>query len=273
MTTPPISVQLYTLRERVAADLPGTLRELADIGFTAVEPHRWHEDVAGMRRALADAGLVAPSAHARLLQAADGGASGGGDASGSDDVRMEIGPDAEAMLDAAAELGITTVVQPVSPPEVWRSAAGVAQLAEQLGEVAALAARHGLQVAYHNHAWELEESTWHTDPDRSVLEVFADDLDPKVVLEVDTYWAAVGGLDPLALLQRLGTRAALLHIKDGPISAVNTDQLPVGQGVMPVTDLLAVAPHARPIIELDDYSGDMLDAVRQSFTYLSGVLS
>lgn len=259
MTTPAISVQLYTLRELIADDLPGTLRELAAIGFTAVEPHRFHHDVPGMRRALADAGLVAPSAHARLLQVTDS--------------RVEIGPDAREILAAAAELGIGTVVQPAVPRELWHSAAGVAALAEQLNEAATLGAMHGVQVGYHNHAFELEESTWHTDPERSALEVLTADLVPDIVLEVDTYWAAVGGLDPVALLRRLGTRAALLHVKDGPISPVTADQLPLGEGAMPVRELLAAAPHARPVVELDDYAGDMLDAVRRSYRYLTGVLS
>lgn len=264
MTTPALSVQLYTLRERIAEDLSGTLRELAAIGFTAVEPHRFHQDVPGMRRALDDAGLVAPSAHARILQPAD---------DGSDPRVTAIGPEARDILAAAAELGITTVVQPAVAREVWQSAAAVAALAEQLNTAAVLAGTYGVQVAYHNHAFEFEESVWHTDRERSALEVLAADLAPDVVLEVDTYWAAVGGVDPVALLRRLGTRAALLHVKDGPVTAVTADQLPVGEGAMPVAEILAAAPHARPVVELDAYVGDPLDAVRRSFHHLAGVHS
>ncbi|MEE6283204.1 sugar phosphate isomerase/epimerase family protein [Georgenia sp. MJ170] len=261
MTTPATSVQLYTLRELIAADLPGTLRELAAIGLTAVEPHRFHFDVAGMRRALAGAGLTAPSAHARLLQPADDDAPG----------RLTIGPDAGAILDAAAELGIATVVQPTVPRETWQSAGAVAALAERLNEVAAIAAGRGVQVGYHNHAFELEQSRWHTDPGHSAIEVLAAALDPAVVLEIDTYWAAVGGLEPVALLQRLGRRVALLHVKDGPVTAAAGDQLPLGEGRMPIPEILRTAAHARPVIELDDYRGDVLDAVRRSYRYLSGV--
>ena len=50
---------------------------------------------------------------------------------------------------------------------------------------------------------------------RHALEVFADQLDPDVMLEVDTYWAYAGGADVPALLGRLGDRVVALHVKDG----------------------------------------------------------
>ena len=66
---------------------------------------------------------------------------------------------------------------------------------------------------------------------RHGLEVLAEQLDPAVVLEVDTYWAYVGGADVPALLERLGDRVVALHIKDGDGSLDNKKQVPVGSGV------------------------------------------
>ena len=62
---PALSVQLYSIRDAVAADLPGALARLAAIGFTRVEPFDL-SDPERLRDALAGAGLTAPSAHARL---------------------------------------------------------------------------------------------------------------------------------------------------------------------------------------------------------------
>jgi sugar phosphate isomerase/epimerase len=53
---------------------------------------------------------------------------------------------------------------------------------------------------------------------RTALEYFANLLDPAVVLEVDTYWVAVGGQGPVDILTELGDRVKFIHIKDGPLS-------------------------------------------------------
>lgn len=252
MTRPQLSVQLYTLRDRLD-DLPALAAELAQIGFTRVEPHRWHENPTEVRAALDGAGLSAPSAHARILDA-----------------------DPHQVFSAAVELGVKTVVQPNAARELWHSQAGVASLAEKLNEAAEIGREYGVGVGYHNHAFEFLESEWiigaANEERPTALDFLAADLDEGVALEIDTYWAAVGGADPVALLKRLGFRVTLLHIKDGPITPDAINQTPVGGGAMPVDQILAAAPHARPVIELDDYRGDALDAVRESYEYLIGRL-
>ena len=252
MTRPELSVQLYTLRDRLE-DLPNLAQRLAQIGFTCVEPHRWHENATEVKNALQAAGLRAPSAHARIL---DG--------------------DSSQIFSAAVDLGIDTVVQPSSPRELWHSRAGIRELAQKMNALAVDARQFGVRVAYHNHAFEFLESNWQSQAGPAqlptALDFFAADLSDDVLLQVDTYWAAVGGADPVALLERLGQRVRLLHIKDGPITGDPADQLPVGAGKMPVDEILAVAPQARPIIELDDYRGDALDAVQASYEYLAGRL-
>ncbi len=77
---------------------------------------------------------------------------------------------------------------------------------------------------------------------RHALEVFADQLAPEVVLEVDTYWAYAGGADVPALLRRLGERVVALHIKDGDGTLDTKKQVPVGSGVIPIADIIAAAP-------------------------------
>ena len=76
-------------------------------------------------------------------------------------------------------------------------------------------------------------------------------LAPEVVLQVDTYWAYAGGADVPALLTRLGDRVVALHIKDGDGSLDPTKQVPVGSGVLPVWDIIAAAPEALRVVELD----------------------
>ncbi|BCT74732.1 hypothetical protein SCMU_05740 [Sinomonas cyclohexanicum] len=86
---------------------------------------------------------------------------------------------------------------------------------------------------------------------------------------MDTYWAAVGGEDVPALLARLGDRVRFIHIKDGPLTLEPKDQVAVGAGKMPVWDVLRAAGSVEVgVVELDDFAGEMFDAVTDSLAYL-----
>lgn len=244
MSAAPLSVQLWTLRELIADDLPGTLHRLADLGFTNVEPFRVR-DSAGLGDALHDAGLKAPTTHQVFLR--DGSI------------------DEVAAL--AASFGIGTVVDPVVAPEFWTTRDDVARTAERLNEAAVIAARHGVTVGYHNHAHEFLNEI----DGRPALEYFATLLAPEVVLEVDTYWVTVGGHDPVDVLGRLGDRVVAIHVKDGPGTTEKKDQVAVGSGSLPIPAILDAAPNALRVIELDDCRTDRFQAVADSFAYLSGL--
>lgn len=244
MSSSRLSVQLYTVREDLAEDLPGTLRRLADLGFTQVEPFSF-TTFEGLGQGLADAGLAAPTTHQRFVGEAE--------------------EQLDQIFSAAAALGVQTVIDPHVATERWQSVGSVEEIAAQLGEASSVAARHGVRVGYHNHAHELESVLDGT----TALEVLAANLPDEVMLEVDTYWAAVGGQDPVALLSRLGERVQALHVKDGPATTDNKDQVAVGSGTLPIRDIVEAAPHALRVIELDDSRGDRFQAVADSFAWLT----
>jgi sugar phosphate isomerase/epimerase len=100
--------------------------------------------------------------------------------------------------------------------------------------------------------------------------VFTERLDPAVVLEVDTYWAEVGGASAPELLARLGERVRLIHVKDGPQSGDAAAQQPAGAGDMPIEAILAAAPGAVRVFEFDAYAGDLFDGIEQSLEFVSG---
>ena len=64
-----LSVQLYSVRDAFAAAPADTLRRLAALGFTNVEPYGVLENVEALRAGLPANGLAAPTAHARLIGA------------------------------------------------------------------------------------------------------------------------------------------------------------------------------------------------------------
>ncbi len=246
-TAPPISVQLYSLREEIGVDFPAVLARLGAKGYPGVE-------LAGfgaltpdaLARALADAGLAISSAHVGITENLD---------------------DFAPALDAHQTLGCDTIVIPALPPDTFTDPDGVRAAADRINGARELTQARGLTLGYHNHFWEITPM-----PDgRPALVHLFEQLAPDVIAEVDIYWAQVGGSDPESIVAELGPRVGLLHVKDGPADVPPSPMVAVGDGIVDVPAVLAAAPSARwHIVELDRCATDMFDAVERSYDYLVG---
>jgi sugar phosphate isomerase/epimerase len=237
----PVALQLYTVRDEIGAGRAAVLRRLAGFGYRTVEPYDVLTDPDVLRGELDAAGLGVCSVHTQ-----------------------PFGDDAEAAFRGARTVGAGTVIVPHIPPERFADADGVRAVASELNEASRRAAQHGLRLGYHNHDFELSTLIG----GRPALEVLAGQLDPEVILEVDTYWAAVGGQDVVALLGRLGPRVRYLHVKDGPVTK-DDPMTAVGTGKMPVAEILAASPSVEwNVVELDACATDMMEAVADSLTWL-----
>jgi sugar phosphate isomerase/epimerase len=238
----PVALQLYTVRKDLADDRAGILRRIAASGYGAVEPYDVVSDPEGLRADIDAAGLAVCSVHAR-----------------------PFGEQAEAVFSGMATVGADTAIIPHMPPERFADAESVGELARELNDIAAQAAGRGLRLGYHNHDFELSSLIG----GRPALEVLADRLDPAVLLEVDTYWAAVGGQQVPELLGRLGERVRYLHVKDGPVTK-DDPQTALGAGRMPVAEILGASPSVEwNVVELDECATDMMTAVADSMTWLT----
>lgn len=241
MTRPPMSVQLYTVRDHLDTDAAGTIEALAAMGFTAVEPFGLPDLAAPVREAIAAHGLATPTAHGSILART-----------------------AET-LQAATELGVQTIIEPYQDPARFADRASIAAVAAELTAAAEAAAVHGIAVGYHNHDAELSNTV----DGVPALLVLAELTDPSVVFELDAYWAAVAGVDPAEIATALGDRLIAIHVKDGDPSGTVEQQVPAGQGSVPLAEVLAAAPHARPIVEFDIIPGEGLDAIATSARWVT----
>jgi sugar phosphate isomerase/epimerase len=260
---PTPSVQLYSVRDAVSENIDSAIQRLAAIGFTQVEPYAFHLRVDDYKRAFAAAGVTAPSGHAAVIDAEQ----------------------PEAIFDAAAELGISLVIDPFIPTGRWQTADDVKWLAGRVNALAEQANARGLRFGYHNHQWEFANRI----DGRVAYELFLENLAPNVQLEVDTFWSTVGGADTPAVLRALGARVQALHIKDGKISgdiatvlpssenalvvpdalkAAYQNQTPAGQGDVDVEAILRAAPHALRVVEFDSYKGDVFEGIAESYAWL-----
>ncbi|MYS18727.1 Sugar phosphate isomerase/epimerase [Streptomyces sp. DvalAA-14] len=241
----PLSIQLYTLRDQIAADRDGTLARLAEIGYRSVEAYDPTADPAGFRRTADALGMSVSSTHAYALFSKDPG----------------------EVFDAVAAIGTDLAIIPGGiAHDEFTTAEGLRRTADLLNGFAGRAAERGIRIGYHNHWWELEPRF----DGRTALEVLAGLLDPAVFLEVDTYWAQVGGADVPELLGALGDRVLALHVKDGP-GVKDEPHTAVGKGALDVPSILAAAPDALRIVELDSCATDIFDAVADSHAYLTAL--
>src|SRR5699024_3681103 len=140
---PLASVQLYTLAAEFSADMNGSLDKLAKIGLKNVEAFDFVRRPKEIRAALDASGLASPTGHAPLL---------------SDELWTPDGsiptPSNEVVFEAAAEIGMKTVIDPMVPTERWLTEDGVKDIAERLNAASEKAKEFGLAVGYHNHAQE-----------------------------------------------------------------------------------------------------------------------
>jgi sugar phosphate isomerase/epimerase len=242
-----IALQLYTVRRPMADDLEGTLRAVASAGYRAVELAGLPETAPGTLAALLDEnGLQVVASH-----------------EGVETLRDDVG----AVADRLAEVGCPRLIVPWMPEEDRRTADDVRRFALELHGFARRLAVHAIRLGYHNHAFEFAPLDGTT-----VWDVLLESLPDEVDLELDVYWAAVGGRDPVTEIRATGERVRLLHMKDRA-SGPKPHDAPAGEGTLPFEAIVNAARAAGVewyVVEQDEPS-DPLDDVARALRHLEAL--
>jgi sugar phosphate isomerase/epimerase len=244
MTTP-IALQLYTIRDRLAQDFEGTIREIADIGYIGVETANiFGDSPASAARLFGELGLTVCGAHSPL----------------------PLGKQKQEVIDTMGALHCKRLILPGQPAEMYKSFDGIRRICDALNEAAAVARASGFQVGYHNHWFEYEPLE-----NRVPIDVMIEHLDPDVFFEVDVYWVQTAGQNPVEVIRHLSSRAPLLHVKDGPC-LIEAPMTALGEGVVDIPSVVAAGVGSTEwlVVELDRCATDMMEAVRKSYQYLIG---
>lgn len=239
----PIAAEMYTVRDAADADLVGTLERIAAIGYLGVELVGLH----GM----------APEEFLSHVDRLELEVIGGS---------LPFLDEAEVpqYLDELRAIECEQIITHLddkhfASPEAIRSAA------ELCNDFAAGLSEEGRHLLYHNHWWEFAPGA----DGRPAFLDFAEQLGPDVSLLVDVYWVATGGADVAATLTELAPRVQRIHLKDGPINETDP-QTAVGAGKVDIPAAIAAAPQSDwHVTELDEFAGDPLDALEQSYRYLT----
>lgn len=251
---PKIALQLYTVRDALEKDLPGTLQRLSALGIKHVETAFWPKSITVKQaaRALQDAGLSVCSCHTDIPTA----------------------DNKAALLEAAEAYNCKHFIWHGWPEDKrYSTLEGTKELISLYNSAAVLAKDNGLSFGLHNHWWEYRNKVG----GRFVYEWLLEGVDKDIFFEIDTYWVKVADHNPADIIKHFGSRAKFLHMKDGP--ARWTDSLPVdkpepmvalGKGTQ---NIEAIAAAARDniewmVIEMDVVATDVFEAVKESYNYL-----
>jgi sugar phosphate isomerase/epimerase len=266
-SAPLIGLQLYTVRDAMAADPAGTLAKVAQIGYNSVENATYTGtekfygmDAATYKKLLAQNGLVANSGHYRLGEEMVQGAPQNG----------TILHDWQRAVDDASALGLKFMVCAYLSAQERGTPDHYKQLADTFNKAAEVSKKSGIQFCYHNHDFEFQNLDG-VFPYDILLEKTDKNL---VKMEIDLYWIKKAGQDPLALFQKHPGRFPLWHVKDMSKEADQTFT-EVGNGIIDFKTIFQHKDQAGMkyfFVEQDKCPGSPFDSITQSIKFIKANL-
>ena len=185
----PLAVQLWSVRDEVAKDVPATLAALAKIGYDGIETAGLaNASAAVWTKALADNGLRVAGAHV-----------------GIDTL---LGDNFNKTTDEYLAIGCKRITVPYLGGEYQASLDGYRLACARLNEIAERAKPLGITIGYHNHDFEFRP-TENKIPMLLMLEC----LTTSVEMEWDFAWVYGAGYDGVRLTRSLPGRVKAAHIK------------------------------------------------------------
>lgn len=247
---PPLGLQLYSLRNQLKQDVPGTLKQVKAWGFEEIEAYGdFGANIAG---AIKDAGLRCSAMHI-----------------GYD----KLAKDMSGVLKEADALGVRTVINPYLPHKArpFASREEIQKAAENFASWSTQCRAAGKRFGYHIHGQEFGPA-----PEGTLFDVLAKGSGPEVGFEADVFWVTVGGADPVKLMQKYPGRFWFTHLKDMSTSAApntsrqeyNNLNVVLGTGKIDIKGVVAAGAKAGVEMHyIEDESADVLSQVPKSMAY------
>jgi sugar phosphate isomerase/epimerase len=258
-----IGLQLYTVRDAMAADPVAALAKVAKTGFTSVEgaTYTGTELFYGMRpgdfaNVLKQNGLIMPSAHYRL----------GEELVNGEHQKGTIMNDWKKAVDDAAEAGVQYMVCAYLSQSERGNLDHYKNVANMLDIAGETCKGAGIQLCYHNHDFEFIQENG-----KYPYEILLENTDKDMVkMEMDLYWVTKANQDPIALINKHPDRFPLWHVKD-------MDKTPekkfteVGNGTIDFKKIFTQAKKSGLkyfFVEQDVCPGDPFNSIAQSISYI-----
>jgi sugar phosphate isomerase/epimerase len=249
-----LGLQLYSLRDSIMKNVPGTIAKVAKMGYKFVEPAGYDNGkFYGMEpaafKALCNAnGLKVLSSHTG--QALPNTASW--------KKTMEWW---DACIAAHAAAGVKFIVQPFMGAEAYRSLDTLKRYCNYFSAIGEKCNAKGIRFGYHNHDKEFSTKL----EGKTIYDFMLANTDPKkVMFEMDLYWAVIGGAKPVEYFNKYPGRFELWHIKD---------EKEIGaSGMMDFAAIWAGSAKSGMkygIVEVERYSFDEFTSCQKSIDFLN----
>jgi sugar phosphate isomerase/epimerase len=193
-----VGLQLYTIRDAMAADALGSLKKISELGYKNVELANYADgkfygyEPAEFKKIVNDLGMDIISSHTSVE---------------AEGITMES---AKKMADDHAMMGVKYCVQPWVE-EVDRNIESYKRMIADWNQVGGVMKEVGIQFAYHNHNFEFAT----IDGIVPYYDIFMPEMDANLItMELDMYWATKAGQDPVDMFNRYPGRFQLFHFKD-----------------------------------------------------------
>ena len=272
MTKLPIAIQLYSVRDDMAADFEGTLKKIKALGYDGVEfAGLFGRKPEYIRELLKEIGLEPVSAHVSY---------------------NEMMSDIEGVMSAYETIGVKYIAIPYMTEEFRPNAPKFDEAIEGMKLLGKAANAHGLTLLYHNHDFEFVKIGDEYGIDVMYERVPADLLKT----ELDTCWVNVAGENPAAFVLKYSGRAPVVHLKDFYMPAKKPEKMyaligiddgeaeqkneadsfgfrPVGYGAQDIPAIIAASEKAGAkwlVVEQDDPSMGKtpMECAQMSIEYL-----
>lgn len=257
-----MGLQLYTLRNELAKDSPGTIKAVVAAGYYQGEMFGFPNCDPVIAAAKAS-GLALHSSHFEWDTVVNPK-----DATYSDFQRI---------LEKANKIGLSHLVIPYLADKDRKTLDDYKRVAAHANRAAVMAKKAGIQLSYHNHAFEFEPR----DGGKTGFDVFMSEFGPDMHFELDVFWVKVGGVEPVDLVKKLSGRTSQIHLKDlkagltlPAFGSVPNDAFQeLGDGIIPMEPIMVAAKAAgvKHCHVEQDQSPDPIASIRQSMTYLKGL--
>lgn len=200
----PIGLQVYSVRNEAAKDLPGVLKQIAEMGYQGVEFAGYYgRKAAELKKMLDDNGLKCCGTHTGY--------------------NTVVGDALKATIEFNQTIGNKYLIVPGMGKEqlgtkeaILKTAAVFAGIAEKLKPL-------GMYVGYHAHGGDFRKIDGET-----VWDIFFSNTPKEVVMQMDVGNCLGGGGDPYATLRKFPGRSLTIHIKEHG----GRPGAPVGEGTV-----------------------------------------
>jgi sugar phosphate isomerase/epimerase len=181
-------IQLYTLRDIIAKDPKGVLKQLASFGYKEIESYGnvfFGMSHTEFKSYLDSLGMKIVSTH------------------------YDWKTQTEKLAPQAAEIGMKYIICPYLGKQ--KTMDDYKRAADDFNKAGEICNKNGIKFAYHNHGYTFEGAVDGMFPQ----DVLMKGTDPTLVdFEMDIYWVATAGQDPEAWLKKYSNRWRLVHVKD-----------------------------------------------------------